>query len=211
MAESALREYGDRLVGEDDFLRDIREEAGRSGIPSINVPIDLARLLELLVMQSRAKRILEIGTLFGYSAITMARALPDDGQLISLEAAPLHASIARKNIERAGLAGKVRIIEGKALESLESLQGETFDLVFIDADKETYPQYLDWALRLTAPGSTIVADNVWRNGEVLNEDADLSARTMRQFNAVVFNEPRLVTVMIPRLDCSDCATVSVVR
>ena len=211
MAESALRDYGDSLVGEDEFLRGTREEAGRLGIPSINVPIGLARLLELLVMQSRAKRILEIGTLFGYSAITMARALPEDGQLISLEAAPLHASTARNNIERAGLSGKVQIVEGEALESLERLQGETFDLVFIDADKETYPQYLDWALRLTAPGSTIVADNVWRNGEVLNQDGDSAARTMRQFNELLFNDPRLVTVMIPRLDCSDCATVSVVR
>lgn len=206
----ALQEYAEGLIGEDEFLQSMRQEAARQRIPSIQVPIGLARLLSLLVVQSRARRILEIGTLFGYSTVVMGRALPANGELVSLEAEPRHAALARENVVRAGLAGKVQIIEGKALETLARLDGGPFDLVFIDADKDTYPRYLDWALRLTRPGSTIVADNVWRGGALLDPDGDAAAQAMRQFNEAVFSDQRLLTVMIPRFDGSDAATVSVV-
>lgn len=207
MTES-LRQYAEQLFGgEDPLLRQMREEAAAEGLPAIQVPSDLGRLLGLLVRESGAQRILEIGTLFGYSGTLLARALPADGRLVTLEANAKHAGIAQRNFERAGVAGKVELREGPALTTLEGMRQERFDLVFIDADKENYPAYLDWALRLTHPGALIVADNVWRGGEVTHPE-DEAARAMATFNQAVARNTHLLAAIIPTRDCEDAAMVS---
>ena len=157
------------LIGEDDALREAVASSERAGLPPIQVSAAQGKLLHLLAKTQGAERILEIGTLGGYSAIWMARALPADGHLISLEASPRHAEVASGNIARANLVGTVEIRVGQAAESLTDLIAERtrpFDMVFIDADKAGYPAYLESALRLTRPGSLIIADNVVRGGAV---------------------------------------------
>jgi predicted O-methyltransferase YrrM len=153
----------------------------------------LGKLLALLVQISGARRILEIGTLAGYSAVWLGRALPTDGKLISLEIEPKHAAVARRSIERAGLADRVEVRVGPALDSLAKLAGDpAFDMVFIDADKPSYPAYLDWALRLVRPGGLIVADNVLRDGDVLSPDIqDAGIQAIRTYNDRVAQDPRL--------------------
>jgi caffeoyl-CoA O-methyltransferase len=178
-------------------------------VPSIQVPFSLGQLLQVLVSVSGARSILEIGTLFGYSAVLMGRALAGDGRMLCLEVSSKHADIARRNIESAGLSSRVEIRQGNALDLLPTLQPQTFDFIFIDADKPGYPDYLEWALRLSRTGSVIVADNVWRNGEVLT-DADKNAQAMATFNRLVAQNARLRTAIVPRTDGSDAASISVV-
>ena len=212
MQETTLSGYVRTLYGdEDDTLREMRARAEEEGLPAIQVPLELGRLLQVLVMQSRAERVLEIGTLFGYSTVLMARALLSTGTITTLEVAPKHAELARSNFERAGLADRITIMTGPALESLEHLAGNEFDFVFIDADKATYPRYLDQALRLTRPGATIVADNIWRDGAVMilgTGNADNEG--VAEFNRAVASNPRLLTSVIPTRDGRDGTSVSVV-
>jgi predicted O-methyltransferase YrrM len=150
-------------------------------------------MLSLFARMHRARRILELGTLGGYSTIWLARALPADGRLITLEANPTHASVARANIARAGLASLVDVRLGSASETLAQLAGEgvePFDLVFIDADKPGYPVYFTWAMKLTHPGSVIIADNVVREGAVTNPATpDPLVAGIRAFNELVAAEP----------------------
>ncbi|HEU4327744.1 MAG TPA: O-methyltransferase [Roseiflexaceae bacterium] len=164
-------------------------------LPAIQVAPTQGKLLHLLARMAGARRILEIGTLGGYSTIWLARALPQGGQLISLELDPHHAEVARANLERAGLAQRAEVRVGPARESLEQLQREgsgPFDLVFIDADKPSYPEYLDWSLRLTRLGGVIIADNVVRGGEVLDARSESEAiRGLRRFNSVLASDPRV--------------------
>jgi predicted O-methyltransferase YrrM len=138
--------------------------------------------------------VLEIGTLGGYSTIWLARALPDDGRLVSLELDPAYAEVARANVERAGLGGRVDVRVGAALDTLPGVEGP-FDLVFIDADKRTTPAYFEWALRLTRPGSVIVGDNVVRGGALLEGD-DASSEGMRRFVELMAAEPRVDATVI---------------
>jgi predicted O-methyltransferase YrrM len=146
----------------------------------------------LLAQMMGAQRILEIGTLGGYSTIWLARALPSGGKLVTLEFEPRHAEVARANVARAGLASAVEIKVGAALETLPSLAGQVFDLVFIDADKPNNPHYLAWALRLTRPGSVIIVDNVVRDGGIIDEDSrePRIVGTRKMFEAIG-REPRL--------------------
>lgn len=213
MNETGLRDYADELFGgEDVLLQQMREEAESEGIPTIQVPVELGRLLTLFILQTGAERVLEIGTLFGYSATLMARALPPHGRITSLEVNPKHAAIARQNFERAGVADKVQILEGPGLESLSKLQGQEFDMVFIDADKQSYAEYLQWAVRLTHPRSLIVADNVWRGGSVTNPEADDAAsQGIARFNAELVRNENLFSTIIPTRECMDAASVSIVR
>ena len=145
----------------------------KGGLPAIDVSPAQGKLLNLLVRMSGAKRILEIGTLGGYSTIWLARALPPRGKVVTLELEPHHAKVARANLERAGLSELVDLRVGPALESLAALAGEgagPFDMVFIDADKPNNPNYLSWAMKFSRPGTVIICDNVIRDGAVLNED-----------------------------------------
>lgn len=178
-------------------LRDSRE----AGLPEIQVSPNQGKLMRLLAEIAGARRVLEIGTLGGYSAIHFARALPEDGTLISLELEERHAEVARKNVERAGLSEKVQIRVGDAKELLARMAEDDegpFDLIFIDADKEGYPEYLDWSLKLSRPGTLILGDNAIRGGSVIDPQ-DESGRAMREFNERLARDPRLSATLLPLL------------
>ena len=158
-------------------------------------------MLQVLLAAIDARSVLEVGTLGGYSAICLARALPEDGSVLTLEKDPSHAAFARRWLERAGLSNRVEVREGAALEVLPSLDGERFDLVFIDADKAPMPTYLDWAMRLLRPGGAVVADNTLRAGRVLDAAAtDADTEGVREFNRRLAADPRLTAVMVPTHD-----------
>ncbi|SCF84041.1 O-methyltransferase [Streptomyces sp. Ncost-T10-10d] len=183
------------LVGPDEALDAAVEASDKAGLPAIQVAANQGKLLNLLARLQGARTVLEIGTLGGYSTIWLARALPEGGKVVTLEADPAYAEIARANIERAGLAHVVEIRVGRALDTLPELAAEgrgPFDVVFIDADKPSNPDYLAWSLKLTRPGSLIVADNVVRDGEVVDGGSDdPKVQGVRRFTELVAAEPRL--------------------
>lgn len=183
------------IVSEDKELRRAVEAAEAAGLPAIQVSPPQGKLLQLLVRLVGARKILEFGALGGYSAILMARALPEGGRLISLEANPDYAEVARRSIEVAGVGEKVEIRVGPALEALPALEeegGEPFDLVFIDADKVNTPNYFAWALERTRPGGLIVADNVVRDGSLADAtDVDEATRAQRRLHEMLRDEPRV--------------------
>ena len=183
----------------DEILETALRDSRRAGLPEINVSPNQGRLLQLLVGMSGARRILEIGTLGGYSAIHLARGLPDDGTLISLEIDEHHAEVARNNIARAGLSERVEIRIGDAHELLAALIEDDegpFDVIFIDADKESYPAYLDASLHLVREGSVILGDNTIRGGTVLDPQ-DATARATREFNERIARDPNLSGIVLP--------------
>jgi len=188
------------LMPADACLDACLEANARAGLPAIDVSALQGKLLLLIAQIQGARRILEIGTLGGYSTIWLARALPADGRLISLELNPKHAEVARSNIARSGIAGEVEVIEGPAAESLARLHAEgrgPFDLIFIDADKQGYPEYLAWSLKLSRPGTVIIADNVVRNGMVADaESAEPRVLGARAFIEALAAEPRLSATVI---------------
>jgi caffeoyl-CoA O-methyltransferase len=191
----------ERFAPQDEALEAAVRESRAAGLPQIQVSPNEAKLLQLFAEMVGARRILEIGTLGGYSAIHFGRVLPEDGTLISLEIDERHAGVARQNVERAGLSDKVEIRVGDARELLAEMaeNGEgPFDLVFIDADKTGYPEYLEWSMRLTRPGSLILGDNTVRGGSVLDPEDD-SARATREFNERIAGDPRLSAVVLPIL------------
>jgi predicted O-methyltransferase YrrM len=165
----------ERLIAPDAALDAALDANRAAGLPAIDVSPAQGKFLHLLARMVGARRVLEIGTLGGYSTIWFARALPVDGVVVTLEFSPEHAEVARQNIERAGLSAKVDIRVGAALDTLPLLAdegGAPFDLVFIDADKRSNPDYLQWAIQLTRVGAVIVVDNVVREGKVLDADSD---------------------------------------
>jgi len=183
---------------EDELLRELRDEAERAGLPAISVPPETARFLQLLVRAADARRVLEVGTLGGYSAIWMARAMEEGGSILSLEISPEHAAFARRCIERAGLSHAIEVRVGPALQQLPTLDGEKFDIVFLDADKEPLPAYLDWALRLLRPGGLVIADNTLRGGRVADPtEDDAQLRAIREFNRKLASNPRITGLVVP--------------
>jgi predicted O-methyltransferase YrrM len=192
--------FQDCLIGEDPVLDRALRDSAEAGLPLIHVAPNQGKLLHLLARIQGARRVLEFGTLGGYSAIWLARALPEDGRLVTLEANPHHAEIARANIARAGLSHIVDIRVGRALELLPSLYQENaapFDLIFIDADKANIPEYVDGSLKLSRPGTVIVVDNVVRSGLVADPDAaDPGGRGVRQFCGLIASSPRLSATAI---------------
>jgi predicted O-methyltransferase YrrM len=185
----------DVLVPADEALDHALASAEAAGMPAINVAPNQGKLLHVLARSVGARRILEIGTLAGYSAIWLARALPAGGRLVTLEFDPKHAEVARKNLARAGLSHAVEVRVGAAIETLPKLEAEgagPFDLVFIDADKQSTPEYFAWALKLTRPGALIVVDNAVRGGKVADDRTDdANALGMRRFLAALAAEPRV--------------------
>lgn len=169
-------------------------------LPPINVAPNQGKLLHILALTRGVRTILEIGTLAGYSTIWLARALPTDGRLITLEANPKHAAVAQENINRAGLANKVELRLGAALDTLPQLAAEghsSFDLVFIDADKVNTADYFSWALKLTRHGSLIITDNVVRKGAVIDPDSDdRNVQGIRHFNEMLAAESRVTATII---------------
>jgi predicted O-methyltransferase YrrM len=182
------------LIPPDAALDEAREASAAAGLPDIAVTPSQGRFLWMLARLQGAQRILELGALGGYSTIWMARALPEDGCLVSIEADPRHADVARANIERAGLDALVDLRLGRALDLLPELAAEgleAFDFFFIDADKENSAEYFRWAVRLARPGSLIVVDNVVRDGEVANPNAaDPRVQGIRRLNEAIAAEPR---------------------
>jgi predicted O-methyltransferase YrrM len=183
------------LLDRDEILDQALSDARAAGLPMISVAPNQGKLLQMLAETAGARRILEIGTLAGYSAIWLARALPPDGQLITLEYEPRHAEVARRNIERAGFSDRVEVKVGAALETLPHLDGP-FDFIFIDADKPSYPDYFQCALKLSRPGTVIVADNVVRGGAVASAKGDASARAVRRMNEMIAAEPRVTATAV---------------
>ncbi|MFJ4459901.1 O-methyltransferase [Streptomyces sp. NPDC088928] len=188
------------LVGPDEALDAAVENSDAAGLPAIQVAANQGKLLNLLARLQGARTVLEIGTLGGYSTIWLARALPEGGRVVTLEADPAYAEVARANIERAGLADVVEIRVGRALDTLPELAAEghgPFDVVFIDADKPSNPDYLAWSLKLTRPGSLIVADNVVRDGEVVDATSeDPKVQGVRRFTELVAAEPTLAATAL---------------
>jgi predicted O-methyltransferase YrrM len=194
------RYFTERLLPADPVLEAALEASAAAGLPSINVSPVQGKFLHLLALTKGASRILEIGTLGGYSTIWLARALPIGGRLVTLELEPKHAVVARANLDRAGLRERVEIRLGPATESLAQLQAEgvePFDLIFIDADKPNNPAYLKWALKLARRGSLIVVDNVVREGEILDPaSADPNVQGTRALFELLSAEPRLASTAI---------------
>ena len=183
------------LVADDPALTAALAANAAAGLPPIDVAPNQGKFLHLLAHIANARRILEVGTLGGYSTLWLARALPADGRLVTLELDPHHAEVARANIARAGLSGNVEVRVGPALETLAQLAAartEPFDLVFLDANKEAYPEYLEAALRLARPGTVILGDNVVRDGEVVDAASpDERVQGVRRFLEKLASDPRL--------------------
>ena len=186
------------LIPTDPLLSQVLANNQHAGLPAIDVAANQGQFLALLVRMTGAKRILEIGTLGGYSTIWMARELPVDGELLTLEADAHHAAVARENLRLAGVNDRVAVLEGPALTSLEKLGDRPpFDLIFIDADKPNNPGYLRWALRYSRPGTVIVGDNVVRDGEVTNPDSeDDRVQGVRAFIDMMGSAPRLTVTAL---------------
>ena len=187
--DAALEKW---LLEPDEALDAALAASEEAGLPAISVTPVQGKLLQLIAAAIGARRILEFGTLGGYSTIWLARALPAGGRLTTLERDPSHADVARRNLERAGVADRVEVLVGAALETVQSLAGETFDFTFIDADKPTTPAYFDWAVAHSRPGALVVADNVVRRGGVLDDGgADANVEGVRRFLAAAGADPRV--------------------
>ena len=195
-------DYVARLfAAEDEILVSLREEADRTGLPPIAISADTGKLLQVLLLAVGARRVLEVGTLGGYSAIWIARGLPVGGTLLSIEAEPKHAEFAARYIRRAGLDGRVEIRVGRALDVLAALDGEQFDAIFIDADKEPMPHYFEWGLRLVRRGGLIIADNALWGGRVVDDGVDdEKTRGVRELNRRMATDPRVAGILVPTHD-----------
>ena len=191
--------FEERLLGEDAVLRAALRAGAEAGLPAIQVTPTQGKFLHLLALAQGARRILEVGTLGGYSGIWLARALPADGRLITLELNLRHAQVARANFKRAGLETRIELREGPALESLAQLareKGAPFDLAFIDADKENNLPYLQAALSMSRTGTLIMVDNVVRDGEVAEPSTDPMVEGVRRMVDWCAREPRLSSTVI---------------
>ncbi len=195
----ALDRYVQRLyASEDDHLRRVRARADELDMPRIQLPPATARALQVLVRAVGARRVLEVGTLAGYSAIWIARALPTDGELTTVEINPEHASVARRSVEQAGLADRVDVRIGDAAEVLAEMgPGGSFDVVFLDADKERYTMYLEEAARLLRPRGLLVADNAFWAGRVLDPASDALADALNRFNEMLSSDRRFDATILP--------------
>jgi predicted O-methyltransferase YrrM len=192
--------FTDTLVGHDETLERAIVDQDAANLPSIEVAPVNGKLLHLLARISGARRVLEIGTLGGYSTIWLARGIPHDGTVTTIEAEPAHAAIARASLDRAGVGEKVEIRLGRAADVLPTLPGD-YDLVFIDADKESNTIYLDWAARLGHPGTVVVVDNVGRGGDVADPDATASHVVgTRAGLAMLGSDPRFDATALQTID-----------
>lgn len=194
---------------EDAVLREIRERAASAGLPNIHIGVMDGLHLEVLVRAFGAAKIVEIGTLAGYSGVCMARGLSENGRLDTFEFEPHHAEVARESFRRAGVADKVRVFVGPAIENLRAIESEgPFDLVFIDADKESYPEYFEWSVRNLRPGGVILADNTLAGGQIVDGSEQSGSRTkaLRSYNERASSDPRVRSTLLPT---SDGLTVSV--
>jgi len=196
-------QYVDQLVQEDEALRSIREAIIGEGMPEVSVAHPYGKLLTFLIEVSGAQEVLEIGALGGYSGICLARGLGEKGRIVSLELKKAYAALAHRHMEKNGYGDRVEYRIGPAADSLEALQkeGRTFDFFFIDADKENYPVYLEYAIALAKPGAIIAGDNCFLRGRTLNTDKNGPAvQAVRRFNKMIATDPRLVSTLLPAYD-----------
>ena len=197
--------FGDLLFEQDEALRDALRSSADAGLPPINVSPMQGKLLHLLARIQGARNILEIGTLGGYSTIWLARALPPDGKIITLEFEPKHAQVAQANFTNAGLSSIIELRVGRAIDTLPLLQQEgksPFDMIFIDADKPSNPDYLQWALKLSRTGTLIIVDNVVRKGNVIDEKSeDPNVIGVRKMAAMLASEKRLTATAMQTVGC----------
>ena len=195
------RYIGDLLAPEDKALKDTLRSLEEEGIPQISVSANQGKFLQVMVTLCQASKVLELGTLGGYSTIWMARALPENGRLITVEVDPLHAAVAQKNISRAGVSDKVEIRIGSAFDILPKMIGNLegpFDLIFIDADKPPYAEYFQFALKRSRPGTLLICDNVIREGRVLDDDStDERVIGVQRFNKMLSETPAVRAIIIP--------------
>jgi predicted O-methyltransferase YrrM len=208
--------YGELLHTEDAALAAARESAVAAGMPAIEVSAQHAKLLTLLATVSHATRVLEIGTLAGYSTIALARGVGPTGRVVTLEYEPRHAEVARGNLVAAGVDDRVEIVVGAALDTLPTLaeRGERFDMFFVDADKENNVAYVNWAVELATPGAVLVVDNIARFGRVLDPaPEDRQAQAVRDMFAMMGEHPRLDTAAIQTVGTKgwDGFAVAVIR
>jgi predicted O-methyltransferase YrrM len=194
------RYFGDLLIPPDNKLHAALKANEQAGLPQIDVTNLQGKFLEFLVRISGARRVLEIGTLGGYSTIWLARALPEGGRVVTLELDPHYAEVARANLQNNGILNRVDLLVGSALDTLPTLENSSaapFDFIFIDADKQSYPDYLHWALKLSHPGTIIVADNVVREGKVIQAECDdPNVQGVRRFTELLAAEPRLSATVL---------------
>lgn len=206
--EELYRYIVDTFAKEDEILKSVVKETEEKGFPTIQVSPENGKFLQLMIRMISAKSVLEIGTLAGYSAIWMARGMPEGGKLKTLEIDERHAGTARKYIKKAGLEKKIEVLVGDAIELIEKLSVERFDFVFIDAEKEKYPQYLERAVRITNKGGIICADNTLRKGEIILKEPDKGTKGIQIFNKMMAEDKRLFSLLVP---ISDGVTVGIVK
>ncbi|RPI14407.1 MAG: O-methyltransferase [Ignavibacteriae bacterium] len=190
----------DTFAAEDDILKQVVKHTEEMKFPLIQISPELGKFLFLLIKMINAKRVLEIGTLTGYSSIWMARALPDDGKLTTLEISKEHAGEAMSNFKSAGLDNKIELILGSAMESLDKLKDEKFDFVFIDADKTGYPAYFDKVIGMVRKGGIITADNTLKDGRIIEKNPDEFIRAIQVFNKKVADDERVESLLMPISD-----------
>jgi len=198
----------DIFAKEDNLLKEVVKETESKKIPLIQVSPENGKFLQLLIKIIKAKNVLEIGALTGYSSIWMARGLPDDGKLITLEVSPEHAAEARSNFKKAGLDKKIELILGSAMESLDKIKDKKFDFAFIDADKVGYPAYYDKVIGMMNKGGIIAADNALRDGKIVDKNADEGTKAVDAYNKKVASDTRVESLLIP---ISDGLTICYVK
>jgi predicted O-methyltransferase YrrM len=200
--EACERYVANLFAPEDEVLVELRRAMGEAGMPQIYISAEEGKLLQVLLRAVGARRVIELGTLGGYSAIWMGRALPPDGLLITIEKEADRAELARDYISRAGLDDRVEVRVGEAGRLLEGLVAQApFDAVFIDADKEGYPRYLEWCALHVRPGGMVIADNALKGGRVLERDSrDPEVRGIQEFNRRVAQDPRFTSIVVPTRD-----------
>jgi len=196
--ERHVRYITEHTLPEDDFLRDLKREAAAAGIPSIWIAPAQASFIQILLRLGRVREVVELGTLAGYSAIAMARALPPNGMVRTIELEAKHADFAEAWIARSNVAGRIEVLRGSGLDVLPRLASDSADAAFLDADKGNYPKYLTECLRIVRRGGLIMADNAFAFGELFDDKpADREVGAIRRFNEVMHREPALDSIIVP--------------
>jgi len=188
----------ERTTREDAFLSELKADELRAGIPAIWISPEQASLMQILLRLNRCREVIEVGTLAGYSAIAMARALPDDGRVRTIEFLPMHAAFARAAVARSDVAGRVEVHEGAGLDVLPDFADDSADAAFLDADKSNYPGYLEHSLRIVRSGGLIMVDNAFAFGQLFDESpTDPEAEAVRAFNDLMAAEARVTAIIVP--------------